>query len=50
MIARREFVLGVAAGGVLMQSRFGHARAPQPTTDINFDVPAGACDYHTHPW
>ena len=48
MIARREFVLGVAAGVVLMQSRFGYARAPQPTTDVNFDVPAGACDCHTH--
>ena len=25
-----------------------YARAAQPTTPINFDVPAGACDCHTH--
>ena len=48
MIARREFLLGAAAAGLLMQSRLGYAKAPQPTTDVNFDVPAGACDCHTH--
>jgi predicted TIM-barrel fold metal-dependent hydrolase len=24
------------------------AKAAQPTTEVNFDVPAGACDCHTH--
>src|ERR687887_381562 len=48
MIARREFLLGTAAAGVLMQPRFGHAKASQPMTKVNFDVPAGACDCHTH--
>ena len=48
MIARREFMLGAALAGVLMQPRFGHAKASQPATKINFDVPAGACDCHTH--
>lgn len=24
------------------------AKAPQPATPVNFDVPAGACDCHTH--
>ena len=48
MIGRREFVLGAGAAGVLMQPRFGYAKAPQPTTKVNFDVPAGACDCHTH--
>jgi predicted TIM-barrel fold metal-dependent hydrolase len=48
MIARREFVLGAAAAGVLMQPRLGHAKASQPATNVNFDVPAGACDCHTH--
>src|SRR6516164_8368437 len=24
------------------------ARAPQPSTPVNFDVPAGACDCHNH--
>jgi hypothetical protein len=48
VIARREFMLGAAAAGVLMQPRFGYAKASQPATNINFDVPAGACDCHTH--
>jgi hypothetical protein len=48
MIGRREFVLGAAAAGVLMQPRFGCAKASQPATSVNFDVPAGACDCHTH--
>ncbi len=45
---RRDFVLGAAAAGALMQARFGFAKAAQPTTPVNFDVPAGACDCHTH--
>jgi predicted TIM-barrel fold metal-dependent hydrolase len=48
MIARREFVLGAAATGVLMQTRFANAKASQPATKVNFDVPDGACDCHTH--
>jgi hypothetical protein len=24
------------------------AKAPQPSTQVNFDVPAGACDCHNH--
>src|SRR5947199_4903001 len=48
MIARREFVLGAAAAGILMQPRLSHAKASQPATRVNFDVPAGACDCHTH--
>jgi hypothetical protein len=47
MIVRREFVLGAAAG-VLVQPRYGHAKASQPSTSVNFDVPAQACDCHTH--
>src|SRR5260370_1548667 len=48
MIARREFLLGAAAAGVLMQPRLGYAKASQPATNVDFDVPAGACDCHTH--
>jgi predicted TIM-barrel fold metal-dependent hydrolase len=48
MIARREFVLGAAAAGMLLQPRSGFAKASQPTTKVDFDVPAGACDCHTH--
>jgi hypothetical protein len=25
-----------------------HAKASQPSMPVNFDVPAGACDCHTH--
>jgi predicted TIM-barrel fold metal-dependent hydrolase len=48
MIGRREFMVGAAAAGALMQPRFGYAKASQPATTVNFDVPAGACDCHTH--
>ena len=48
MIVRREFVLGAAATGVLVQPRFSFSKATQPATNVNFDVPEGACDCHTH--
>ena len=48
MIVRRDFVLGAAAAGVLMQPQFGFSKATQPATNVNFDVPEGACDCHTH--
>ena len=46
MIKRRQFVLGAAAGVLIPRS--GYAKASQPATDVNFDVPAGACDCHTY--
>lgn len=48
MIARRDFLLGAAAAGVLMQPRPGCAKASLPATNVNFEVPDGACDCHTH--
>src|SRR4051812_42402835 len=48
MITRREFVLGAAAAGTLLHTRFSFAKASQPATPVNFEVPAGACDCHTH--
>jgi predicted TIM-barrel fold metal-dependent hydrolase len=48
MIARREFVFGAAAAGMVVQPRFARAKASQPSTAVKFDVPAGACDCHTH--
>jgi len=48
MVSRRDFVAGAAAGAALMRSRLTLAKASQPTTKVNFDVPAGACDCHTH--
>jgi predicted TIM-barrel fold metal-dependent hydrolase len=48
MLTRRRFVAGSMAGGLLIRARAGLARASQPATPVNFDVPAGACDCHTH--
>lgn len=31
-----------------MNSRTGSTKAAQPSTAVSFDVPAGACDCHTH--
>src|SRR5664280_3433595 len=31
-----------------MPNRNALAKAAQPSTPVNFDVPAGACDCHTH--
>src|SRR5947199_9774099 len=48
MVTRRDVLRGVVAGAALMNARFGFAKASQPTTPVNFAVPAGACDCHTH--
>ena len=34
--------------GALISSRAGFATAAQPSTAVNFEIPAGACDCHTH--
>jgi hypothetical protein len=41
-------MLASIAAGVLMNNRTAAAKAAQPATPVNFDVPAGACDCHTH--
>lgn len=48
MLNRREVVIGGIASGILLQTRGAWAKAAQPSTSVNFDVPAGACDCHTH--
>ena len=48
MISRREFTIGTIAAGVLTHSPLSFAKASQPSSAVNFDVPAGACDCHTH--
>src|SRR3954454_18771174 len=47
MLDRRSVLLASLAAGVAMTSKV-HARAAQPATPVNFDVPAHACDCHTH--
>src|SRR5713226_6239414 len=48
MLTRRDILLGAIAAGAIMRTRTGLAKAAQPTTPANFEVPAGACDCHTH--
>ena len=51
MLSRREVLIGAAAAGAAALVRGGTtalASASQPSTPVNFDVPPGACDTHTH--
>jgi predicted TIM-barrel fold metal-dependent hydrolase len=48
MLDRRHLLLASIAAGVAMRNRTALANAAQPATPVNFDVPAGACDCHTH--
>src|SRR5262249_25271106 len=48
MTTRREILLGALAAGATMHMRSAFSKAAQPATSVNFDVPAGACDCHTH--
>ena len=50
MLTRRSMLLASAsiAAGMTMPHRTASAAASQPSTTVNFDVPAGACDCHTH--
>jgi predicted TIM-barrel fold metal-dependent hydrolase len=50
VITRREMMLGSMAAGAaaLLGSKSLVAGASQPSTPVNFEVPAGACDCHTH--
>jgi predicted TIM-barrel fold metal-dependent hydrolase len=51
MLSRREVLIGAATGAA---ATFVRGRTPvfasasQPSTPVNFAVPAGACDTHTH--
>lgn len=48
MLTRREILRGALGGGLLIGAHEVVAKASQPSTPINFEVPAGACDCHTH--
>jgi predicted TIM-barrel fold metal-dependent hydrolase len=48
MPTRRDVLLASIAAGVAMKTATAFATAAQPATPVNFDVPAGACDCHTH--
>ncbi|MBV8923973.1 MAG: amidohydrolase family protein [Bradyrhizobium sp.] len=48
MLNRRQMILASIAAGAGMNAKDAGAKAAQPSTSVNFDVPAGACDCHTH--
>lgn len=51
MLTRRDILIGAAVAGtaaLVRGTRTVSAKASQPSTPVNFDVPAGACDTHTH--
>lgn len=48
MLNRRNLLLASMAAGVAAGCREVRATAAQPTTAVAFDVPAHACDCHTH--
>jgi predicted TIM-barrel fold metal-dependent hydrolase len=48
MLTRREIIMGAVAGAALLRTGTLLARAAQPATAVNFEMPAGACDCHTH--
>ena len=48
MLTRRAILVGALAAGALLRPRTSRATASQPATPVNFDVPASACDCHTH--
>ena len=48
MLTRRELLVGAIAVGAMTRIRTVVAKASQPATPVDFEVPAGACDCHTH--
>src|ERR1700704_6275216 len=48
MLTRRSILLGSITAGAIMQDRDVWAKAVQPATPVNFEIPEGACDCHTH--
>jgi predicted TIM-barrel fold metal-dependent hydrolase len=48
MLTRRHMLLASIAAGALMHNRDVLAKAAQPSTPVNFDIPEHACDCHTH--
>jgi predicted TIM-barrel fold metal-dependent hydrolase len=48
MLTRRHLLLASVAAGLTIPNRGVRATASQPSTPVNFDVPAHATDCHTH--
>ena len=48
MLTRRDAIIGAISAGALMHTEQSLGKAAQPATAVTFDVPADACDCHTH--
>jgi predicted TIM-barrel fold metal-dependent hydrolase len=48
MFTRRGILLASLAAGMTATTRDVFAKAAQPSAPVNFEIPAGACDCHTH--
>ena len=48
MLTRRNVLLSSLAGAVVLRNGSALAKAAQPTTAVSFEMPADACDCHTH--
>lgn len=47
-MTRRDLFRKATAAGAVFSGRMTFAKASQPSTRVNFAVPHGACDCHTH--
>lgn len=47
-LTRREVLVGALVTAASMRSRTALAKPFQPVTPVNFELPLGACDCHTH--
>lgn len=41
MLTRRDFLVGAIAAGTILRTQTCFAKASQPSTPVNFDVPGG---------
>ena len=48
IVTRREILIGALAAGALFRTRTASAQTSTTVTPVSFNVPAGACDCHTH--
>ena len=48
MTTRRDILKGAIAAAFLLRTEAGFAKPSQPSTAVNFEMPNGACDCHTH--
>ena len=48
MLTRRDALAGALGAAALADYRAAFGKASQPATPVNFEIPAKACDCHTH--